>query len=237
MNPIRAVVELFLPRTCHICGECLLSSEEFVCGPCASKFPLTGYERYWTDRKALNSDLNPMEMRFAGQIPLGHACAPYFYTRDSALSSLVHDFKYRGFPKLARSLGKRGGDILKSSGLFDGVELLLPVPLHWTKRLRRGYCQTELIATGLSDATGIPVGRQLKAVRAHRTQTSLNTEQRLANTRGVFSVTDPDSLRGRHVMLVDDICTTGATLLSAASVLLGATENSLRISIFTLGVV
>lgn len=238
MNPLAAIVDLILPRVCHVCGTRLLRREEFICGDCAARLPSTGYERYWVNGAGgVNSDLNPMERRFAGQLPLDRACAPFFYTRDSALASLIHDFKYRGFSRLATVMGHLGASALLASGLFEGVDILLPVPLHWTKRLRRGYCQTELIALGISEATGVPVGTHLKAARPHRTQTSLTAEQRLANTKGVFLVADPASLEGKTVMLVDDICTTGATLLSAGWALTASLRDNVRIRIFTLGVV
>lgn len=237
MNPLRALVDLIIPRECHICGDTLLDREEFICCACEAKLPVTGYERYWHNHESPNSDLNPMEQRFAGQLPLVHACAPYFYARDTALASLIQDFKYRGFSRLATVMGRTGAAILKDSGLFERVDILVPVPLHWTKLLKRGYNQTEMIAYGISAATGIPVGKNLKASRPHRTQTSLTSEQRIANTKGIFTVIDPHSLRGRHVMLVDDICTTGATLLSAGKALERELEKDLKISIFTLGVV
>lgn len=237
MNPFMALVDLIIPRVCHICEDKLLANEEFVCATCMERLPVTGYEKYWADRTGCNSDLNPMEQRFAGQLPMVHACAPFFYTRGSALASLIHDFKYRGFSRLGVTLGRKGALAILHSGLFDGVDILLPVPIHWTKRMKRGYNQTEMLAKGVSQATGIPIGSQLQARRRHRTQTSLNSGQRYANTKGVFKIDDPGSLRGRHIMIVDDICTTGATLLAAGEALGLALENDFRLSFFTLGVV
>lgn len=237
MNPFSALLNLLIPRICHICESNLLDDEEFVCSSCISKLPLTGYERYWANKTGLNTDLNPMEQRFAGQLPLDRACAPFFYTRDSSLASLVHDFKYRGFSKLAVMMGRLGADVLAATELFDGVELLLPVPIHWTKRRRRCYNQSELIARGISQVTGIPVGKQLVARRPHRTQTSLTQQQRIANTKDVFKAVSPHTLDGKKIMLVDDICTTGATLLSAGETIAASTNNNVRLNIFTLGVV
>ncbi|MCH5218384.1 MAG: ComF family protein [Muribaculaceae bacterium] len=236
MNPFGALLDLFIPRVCHVCGCKLVAQEEFICTDCIAKLPVTGYQRYWLNTSSPNSDLNPMEQRFAGQLPLLRACSPYFYSRDSVVSHLVHDFKYRGFSRLAERMGYLGALTLKDSTLFDGVDLLLPVPLHWRKKLRRGYNQSEMIARGISLATGIPLGTNLVACRSHRTQTSLSAAQRIANTRGVFVLRHPETLRGKNVMLVDDICTTGATLLSAGEAV-AASQPDIRISIFTLGVV
>lgn len=237
MNPFAALLDLIIPRVCHVCGQKLIDSEDFICHSCIQKLPVTHYENYWTNKSGPNSDLNPFEQRFAGQLPLGHGCAAFFYTRDSSLASLIHDFKYRGFSRLAVTLGRLGAATLKDSGLFAGVDILLPIPLHWRKQLKRGYNQTELIARGVSDITGIPVGKQLKAGKPHRTQTSLTSEQRIANTKGIFSLQNPGSLKGKHIMLIDDICTTGATLLSAGETVAMSLENDVKISLFTLGVV
>ena len=237
MNPFKALIDLFLPRVCHVCETKLIDDEEYICPSCLGKLPLTGYERYWDNKTGTNTDLNPMEQRFAGQLPLGHACAPYFYTRVSTLASLVHDFKYRGFPNLALTLGRIGAELLKDSELFTGVDVILPIPIHWTKKRKRGYNQSDMIARGISDATGIPVGRQLKAIKPHRTQTSLNPEQRIANTKNVFAIRNPETLEGKTVMIVDDICTTGATLLSAGNAIAASTNHNVRLSFFTLGVV
>lgn len=236
MNPFAALLDLIIPRVCHVCGDHLLPSESFVCSACAGKLPITGYERYWTNTSAPNSDLNPMEQRFAGQFPLGHACAPFFYSRDSSLASLIHDFKYRNFPRLATTLGALGARKLLPSGIFAGIDILLPVPLHWTKKMRRGYNQSEMIAKGVEEVTGIPMGNNLRARRPHRTQTSLSSARRIENTRGIFTVNGPSELEGKHIMLVDDICTTGATVLAAAEAITTSVSN-IRISVFTLGVV
>lgn len=246
MNPLSALINLILPRVCHLCGDKLLEEEEFVCSSCLSRLPRTNYEKYWdkpgvsgqTDTvPTVNSDLNPMEQKFAAQIPLQRACAPFFYSRDSSLSQLIHDFKYRGFSRLAACLGKVGAEALNNSGLFNDVELILPIPLHWTKLMKRGYNQTEMIAQGISEITGIPIGKHLKARKAHRTQTSLNSHQRIENTKGIFKIVNPEELRGKTILLVDDICTTGATLLSAGEALATSTNHQLKLRLFTLGVV
>lgn len=239
MNPFAALIDLIIPKECHLCGSRLIGAEEFVCAACADRLPRTHYEKYWENprEEKPNADLNPMEQRFAGQLPLLRACAPFFYSRDSSLASLVHDFKYRGFSRLAVTMGRIGAEALLDSAIFEGVDLILPVPLHWTKKIKRGYNQTELIAAGISQATGIPVANNLKARKPHRSQTSLSSQQRIENTRGIFTIERPRELEGSTVLLVDDICTTGATLLSAGETVAASTNHNVSISIFTLGVV
>lgn len=236
MNPFSALIDLIIPRICHICERKLPDSEKFICHTCAAKLPATGYHLYWGNSTGLNTDLNPMEQRFAGQLPLDHACSPFFYTRDSSLARLVHDFKYRGFSDLAVTLGVLGARLLEGTDFFRGTDMLIPIPLHWRKKMRRGYNQSEMLARGLSKVTDIPLCNNLRAARGHRTQTSLSHQQRLDNTKGIFKVVSPHELEGKTVMLVDDICTTGATLLSAGETITASVKNA-RLKIFTLGVV
>ena len=236
MNPFSELLNVIIPRECHICKTKLLKNEEFICMDCIHKLPLTGFDKYWQNTSGPNSDLNPMEQRFAGQLPMDRACAPFFYTRDSALASLIHDFKYRGFSRLARHLAQIGASSLLHSDFFHDTDLLLPIPLHWRKHFKRGYNQSRMIAEGVSMVTDIPVGDQLRARKAHRTQTALTTEQRISNTKDIFCVQHPETLAGKTVMIVDDICTTGATILSAGEVL-ARTVPDIRLKIFTLGVV
>ncbi len=131
-------------------------------------------------------------------------------------------------------LGNLAASELFSTGFFSGIDMLVPVPMHFLKQARRGYNQTVRIASGVSSATGIPVAEALKACRPHKTQTSLTLEQRLANTADIFSVALPESVEGKGVLLIDDICTTGATITSAAETIWTAQPSSL--SILTIGV-
>ena len=103
------------------------------------------------------------------------------------------------------------------SGFFSGADCVAGVPMHWWKKARRGYNQTDFIARGISDATGLEVVDVLEATRAHKTQTAMTLQERLANLSGSFRVKDPDALRGKGLVLVDDVCTTGSTLRSLAA--------------------
>lgn len=186
-----------------------------------------------------------MEMRFAGKFPFTRAAGHFFYAPDSSLSQLIQNFKYRNLPLLARRMGQIMGDDLNLSGFISDIDVIIPIPIHWTKRLRRGYNQTELIAEGISQVCHIPVSNDLYARRPHHTQTHLSHEQRLANTGGIFRLRHPEKYEGKHILLLDDVCTTGATLTSAADAICSALKIEItsspsplasRLSLLTLGV-
>lgn len=170
-----------------------------------------------------------MEERFAGLFQFEKATGHFLYNRDSALSSLIQDMKYRHFPSIGNMLGELVAAELFSTGFFFGVELIVPVPMHYWKQIKRGYNQTHNIAEGISTITNIPVNKSLKAIRSHKTQTSLTKEKRLKNTKGIFRVVQPEEINGRHILLVDDVCTTGATLISSADAIWQAKPSALTI--------
>lgn len=219
-------LNVLLPPVCHACGSRLAPHERFVCSHCLGQLPRTGYHR---------RQLNPMEERFAGQFPFDRATGHFFYTRDSALSALIQDMKYRRFPAIGAMLGALVASELYTTGFFSDVDCVIPVPMHWLKQMRRGYNQTVHIASGISAATSIPVCQDLKAVKSHKTQTSMTAEQRLSNTAGLFKLFNPQNIEGKRILLVDDICTTGSTLRSAAQAILEDAPNC-KISMLTVGV-
>ncbi len=221
-----AIADFLFPRVCHICGVSLSVNEKYVCTTCLSHLPRTLYHR--------NSP-NPMEDRFAGIVPLERATGHFFYSRGSELSELMQDLKYRHFPGLARELGRIAARELIPTAFFDGIDLLVPIPIHFIKRARRGYNQTEFIAEGVSEVAGIPVDTGLRAVRPHKTQTSLTLAERHHNTNGVFRLSSKSEYAGRGILLIDDVCTTGSTLIAAAEAIRSVSPTT-RISMLTLGV-
>lgn len=220
-----AVADILWPAQCHVCGQRPGPSSRWLCAKCLRSLPRFA---------ATSWDLNPMARHFAGQVPFERASAFLEYNAKGMLAPVFHDFKYRGFPSLARYMGELAGGGMPD--FFDGVETLLPVPMFALKQLRRGYNQAREIALGLSRATGIPVGRGLKAIRGHRTQTGMTSAERQANTRGIFRYRPPIGQLGATVCLVDDVCTTGSTLLSCTRAVLDA-DPAARLRIFALGAV
>ncbi|MDE6478731.1 MAG: hypothetical protein K2L45_00565 [Muribaculaceae bacterium] len=207
MEFLRDIADFFLPRTCHLCGCLLRDSENVFCVRCVETLPRSLYHLM---------PLNPMERRFAGIVPFVRATGHFIYSRNSELAEAIHDMKYRRFPSVGRRLGEIVGEELNMAGFFAGADCIVAVPMHWWKKAKRGYNQADYIAEGLSQASGLPVVNVIKASRAHKTQTAMTLEQRLANLSGSFKVIDPEVLKGKGVVLIDDVCTTGSTLRALA---------------------
>lgn len=224
MGLIGDLIDVVFPPVCHVCGTRLTHGREFICDPCMSELPRTWFPDHTS---------NPVAMRFAGLIPFERASAFMFYERDSNVADLIHDFKYRSMPRLAYVLGFRMGQEMLGEGFFDGIDEIVPIPMHFLKRARRGYNQAEFLARGVSDATSIPMVENLRARRRHSTQTHLSQTDRRKNMEGVFAVRDAGELTGCHLLLLDDVCTTGATLMEAAETLIGS-NDSIQLSILTL---
>lgn len=207
-SAIGDIEALLFPPVCHVCGCSLLEGERFLCSGCSRRLPRTFHHL---------RPMNPVEQRLAGQVDFLRAASWLFYSPDSVTARLIHDFKYRNYPGLAYRLGTLMASDLLESGFLDDAEVVIPMPLHWTKRMRRGYNQCEHIARGIASVAPLQISTLLKATRPHRTQTSLTHEQRHANTFGIFRLHHPQTIEGRGLLLIDDVCTTGATLISAAT--------------------
>lgn len=223
---LRAALDFLMPRTCHICDGKLADHEQFVCTMCLDKLPRTRYH---------SMPMNGMVQRFAGQFPFRHASGHFFYSRSSDLARLVHNFKYHSYPSLARRLGRLMAEELYITPFLNDIDVIIPVPMHWLKKARRGYNQAEMLALGIAEVTGAAVVTDLRAVRGHRTQTKMTLQQRLLNTEGLFRVDDPSRIDGHGVLLVDDVCTTGSTLANASRALWRDSAPS-SLTLLTLGV-
>ena len=226
-SPFRDIWRLFFPNVCAVCGCALPDGDDFMCKYCQWEMPLT---RFW-ERKD-----NPVAGKFHGHLPVVNASSFYFFVYRSGFRDLIHDFKYRGGWSIARKMGEWYGSELAASGLYDEIDLIVPVPLHIRKRISRGYNQSEYIAEGISAATGIPVDRRsVRRTTHNRSQTQRRKSERWDNVEGIFAVRDPERLRGKHLLIVDDVLTTGATIISLGETILRAVPGC-RISIATLAV-
>lgn len=207
---IESLPDALLPRLCPVCGCSLVRGERLMCVRCLMQVPRT--------RMHLNPD-NSIVARLARPgLRLELAAAWMEYRRDSPYAALVRDAKYRHMPHLAREAGRVFAAEMAADGCADAladIDVLLPVPMHWSKLLRRGYNQSEEIALGIGAAAGIAVGDNLRASRPHRTQTRRSAAERLGNVKGIARVRYASELEGLHVAVVDDVVTTGATMADA----------------------
>ncbi len=219
------VGELFFPPACAVCGEPLTDHEELLCTLCRITAPLTGYEQ---------EALNPVLAKFDGLVPVERASAMLFFQQQSGWQRLIHDFKYHQAWRIARQMGIWYGNRLRQSGLYDDIDLVVPMPLHPLKQLRRGYNQSSYLAEGIASVMGLRVAR--RAVRRRRntsSQAQTPIRQRASNVEDAFSVRTPRLLQGKHLLLVDDVLTTGSTMISLIEAIRQAVPDC-RISVAVL---
>lgn len=218
------VWDLFFPRYCVVCGERLPKGEEFLCFECFSGLP----------RTQMSSRIsNLMEKNLWGKFRIERANAFMYYTKGGDSSKLLYELKYRGNFRLGVYLGRCMAAEMLPTGFFEGIDYIMPVPLHERRRKQRGYNQSEKLAEGISRLTGIPLSKDLMIrLRQTETQTRKGNYERWMNVKDVFECPSPGQLEGKHILLVDDVMTTGATLVACADALSGIPR--LRISVLTL---
>lgn len=221
---LAAAADVAMPRVCPVCGKALDADELWLCRKCLTGLPRTRYEQI---------PFNTMEQLFAGKVPIERATAYFFYEKGSPYATILHDIKYRGIPAMGRWLTARAVTDMALSGFFDGIDVVTAVPLHRSKLAHRGYNQSEYLARGIADALNIPYLDTLKAVRPHATQTHKGALERWQNIQGNYALkNDADRLAGKHILLVDDVVTTGSTLTVCANELLKIPEA--QVSVFSL---
>lgn len=215
--------DLLSPRYCAICGKHLNPCEEKLCTSCLLQLPYLSIQDY------LDNDVSRV---FWGKLPVEQCSSFIRYGADDEIHRLVHQLKYRHRPDLGRWLGRQMALKLQREGFFEGIECIIPVPLHWRRRLKRGYNQSEQLALGVSQITGLPVlTGYVRRVRNNKTQTHMSHSERIENVKDLFWVRRP--IPYLHVLLVDDVITTGATMLSFAESIV-ASKPDVRISILSL---
>lgn len=159
------------------------------------------------------SSFNDIHTRLAGKVPINKAAAYFYYYRNNPYAKMIQNAKYNSRPKLARTLGSMMAKEIASDGFFDDIDVIVPVPLHILKQIRRGYNQSEEIARGISTVTGIPTEPKALKAKRHSTQTRRNAWSRWLNTQDIYSINSKVTLTAGHILLVDDVITTGATML------------------------
>ena len=218
---------LIFPPTCPVCNATMREGEQVVCNRCRVAMPMTGY---------IGRIDNAMERRLWGLMPFVQASALYFYIEGSPYRHIIHAFKYGSKWRLASDMGEWLGGEMARSRAFDGVDVIVPVPLHPLRRMWRGYNQSEYLAEGVAKALGRPIDRRSpRRTRYTTSQTRRTKNQRWDNVHGRFAMRRGASFAGRHVLLVDDVFTTGTTLCACAEAILREAPDC-QISVITLAV-
>ncbi len=221
---LKHFIDLMYPNLCLICGESLVTGENQLCLGCFNKIPKTNYH--------LQAD-NPVEKRFWGKVRIERATSYLFFQKGSDFQKLIHELKYRGNKEVGITMGSFAAVDLIDSDDFRSVDVIIPVPLHVKKEAKRGYNQSEMICRGLANVMGKPVvADNLYRISENATQTRKSVYERYENTLGIFGLKNPADLDGKHILVVDDVLTTGSTIEACIQALQQAAN--VKVCVFTL---
>ena len=227
MSPfLNKLVNLFYPLHCLLCKKPLIKGEQHICLDCFCNMPKTNYHI---------SKANPARDLFSGYSQINEVTAFLFFEKEGTTQRLIHSLKYRGNKSLAEFMGRIAALELNNCGFCASADVILPIPLHPKKERQRGYNQSEIIAKGLASVYGNKVdNKALKRIIHTQSQTLKSVFDRHINVEKIFEVTDIENLYGKHILLVDDVMTTGATISSCIEALLSVPD--IKISIFSLSI-
>jgi len=227
-NPVLSIwidfISVFFPDLCAVCADSLIKGEEVICLKCLSDLPVTGYQNYPD---------NPVAKIFWGRVDVEFASSFCYFEKGNKIQALLHKLKYKDERDIGVYLGKIYGDVLLQVCALSGVDMILPVPLHSRRLKLRGYNQSEEIAKGMAKALNKDLElNNLFRIDDTGSQTRKNRYTRWENVRYAFGIKEPSRLEDKHILIVDDVVTTGATLEACCSVLSGI--GGVKISIATI---
>jgi ComF family protein len=215
-------LHLFFPHNCEGCGSDILREDHFLCTRCKHRLPETHF---------LSTAFNPIEKLFYGRLPLIEAGAAFYFTKESLLQHLLIQLKYKANKEAGYFLGRMMGYALQKTERFQLVDMIVPLPLNAKKEQLRGYNQASLICSGLADIWSRPIeNHAVTRILFTESQTRQNRISRWQNMEGVFSVSEPKLLENKHILLIDDVITTGATLEACGSAILQVPGTRLSIA-------
>lgn len=216
------LLDMIAPRTCAICGKRLGIEEEMICSVCNVHLPRTDF--------AQDAYENEMARLFWGRIPVERCAAWMYYQAHSASANLVYNLKYHQRPENGIIVGKMMAQEFHQEYFFDDIDLLIPLPLSHERERERGYNQSMMIAQGIAEITGLPIVNDVVIRKSFiSSQTQKDRWTRTENVEGVFELVNGDKIQGKHILLIDDVVTTGATLCSCGEEL--AKAGNIQISI------
>lgn len=223
-NYFEDFLHLFFPHNCIGCGTDVLNDKDMLCAQCILELPATGF---------LSTPDNPVEKMFYGRMPVVHAGSAFYFNKNSLLQHLIVQLKYRNNQAAGMYLGKILGTIIRVSQSFDDIDIIVPLPLNEKKLFKRGYNQALLLAKGVAAVLNKPVVENaVERILFTETQTHKDRIARWKTMEGVFKIIDASAIENKHILLIDDIVTTGATLESCGTAIL-QTANT-KISVCTL---
>ena len=214
-------ISLLYPDICLACGNSMVKGEEVICIRCIMNLPKTNFHL---------EPINPIIKHFWGKVPVHAATAYYYFHKGEKVQHLIHALKYQGKPEVGHKIGRMLGTELKLSELYKDVEAIIPVPLHADKLRLRGYNQSEQLAIGMEEAFSLHCSDGLQRTKHTETQTRKHRFERFENVDKVFEVKDPPALYNKHILLVDDVITTGSTLVACADELLKVKGSKVSIA-------
>jgi ComF family protein len=215
-------ISLFYPRHCFACNMGLAKGEETVCSACMLELPRTDYHK--------NLE-NALFMRLQGRVPLQFATSFFLFRKGGKVQRLLHQLKYNNHPEIGETLGRVYGEELRQHDFHERIDSIIPVPLHASRKRRRGYNQSTEFGKGLSASLAKPCQEDvLVRITKTETQTKKTKLMRWQNVKEVFHVAKPEQLRQKNVLLVDDVITTGATIEACVEMLLEAGCKSVSIA-------
>lgn len=217
-----SLLHLFFPHVCAGCGNDILNKESQLCIRCLSTLPETNFHSH---------NNNPVEKIFWGRLQLENATAHYYFTKESSMQRLMQQFKYKGNKELGLQLGRLMGESLRQSNRFDLIDALIAIPLFPSKERKRGFNQAEILCEGIAEKMKIPILKNCIARLQHtQTQTKKGRTERWKNMKGKFTLLNESAIENKHILLIDDVVTTGATLEACGSELLCGHNTKLSIA-------
>ena len=220
------LLDLISPRLCVVCGQRLTVSEDVICTKCNLHLPRTDFHQ--------DPYENEMAKLFWHQIPVERATALLYYESHAETANILYELKYKGHPEVGEVMGRLMAKELKPSGFFDGIDGIVPIPLAKKRQRQRGYNQSLEIARGISAITSLPIYNKVVRRKAFEgSQTNKGRWERNENVEGVFELKDASAIQGKHLLMVDDVVTTGATVIACVQELCKA--GNVKVSVIALG--
>ena len=214
---------MLYPQICFGCGSDQVEEYMPLCNPCILNLPFTDF---------FSIDENPIEKNFWGRATIQHAGALLFFTKDSIVQTLITQLKYQHNKKVGILLGRLMGEAIAAEEKFEQIDLIIPIPIQNSKINSRGYNQSQIIALGMQQVWNRPIVHDVLIKKSwSNSQTKKNRKARLKQVPDLFLIQYPDSIKGKHVLIVDDVLTTGATLEAAITTLMNGSPASISIAV------